>query len=70
MAVKEYHDGILLFNLTDKMVWSKAVEDTVGLEKFYTDHKEDYMWGDRVEATMYEFSNADFAKAIAKMAKK
>ena len=33
--MNEYHDGILLFDLTDKMVWTKAVQDSIGLSKFY-----------------------------------
>lgn len=68
--VKEYHDGILLFNLTDEMVWSKAVEDTVGLESFYEKNKNNYMWGDRVEATVYTFNNKELEKKIAALAKK
>ena len=55
--MKEYHDGILLFNLTDKKVWSKAVKDTVGLEKFFEQHRKDYMWGERVDATVYTIKN-------------
>jgi peptidyl-prolyl cis-trans isomerase SurA len=51
--VQEYHDGILLFDLTDQMVWSKAVKDSSGLEKFYQDHKSDYMWDERLDATIY-----------------
>lgn len=67
---KEYHDGILLFNLTDKMVWSKAVEDTVGLEKFYDENKTNYMWGNRVEASLYTFNNKEWEAKITKLAKK
>lgn len=52
MLMNEYRDGILLFNLTDDKVWSKAVKDTTGLEKFYQDHSSDYMWGKRVEADL------------------
>jgi len=55
--MKEYHDGILLFNLTDEKVWTKAVKDTVGLEKFFNDHRSDYMWGERVDATIYHIRN-------------
>ena len=68
--LQEYHDGILLFNLTDKMVWSKAVKDTAGLEKFYEEHKNDYMWSDRVEITLYTFNNEKWASKIKKLAAK
>jgi len=40
--IQEYHDGILLFNLTDMMVWSKASQDSVGLEDFYQKNKEKF----------------------------
>lgn len=32
---QEYHDGILLFALTERIVWNKATEDTAGLRAFY-----------------------------------
>ena len=50
--VQEYRDGILLFDLMDKEVWSKAVKDTVGLEEFHQRNASKYMWGDRVYATI------------------
>jgi len=59
LLMKEYRDGILLFELTDRKVWSKAVKDTVGLEKFYGQHKNDYMWGDRVRASIVSSANED-----------
>lgn len=51
--MKEYRDGILLFDLTDQNVWSKAVRDTAGLQAFYNLTKTNYMWGQRVEASIY-----------------
>ena len=48
--VQEYNDGILLFDLMEKEVWNKAVEDTTGLQEFYARHAENYMWKDRVKA--------------------
>lgn len=51
--MKEYRDGILLFNLTDQKIWSKAVKDTLGLEDFYGKTKTNYMWGERLDASVY-----------------
>lgn len=55
--MKEYHDGILLFELTDKLVWTRAVEDSVGLREFLAAHQQDYIWPDRLDATIYTFND-------------
>ena len=52
MLVKEYHDGILLFQLMDEKVWSKAVEDTVGLKAYFEQNRDKYQWGARAHATV------------------
>ncbi|MDY0085670.1 MAG: peptidylprolyl isomerase [Bacteroidales bacterium] len=57
--MEEYRDGILLFDLMDKEVWSKAVKDTTGLEAFYEAHKNNYMWGERADATVYTINKED-----------
>ncbi|MCX6252024.1 MAG: peptidylprolyl isomerase [Bacteroidetes bacterium] len=59
----EYKDGILLFDLTDQKVWSKAVKDTIGLKDFYDKNKNNYMWDERVEASVYMLKNPQPAKA-------
>lgn len=51
--LKEYRDGILLFDLTDQKVWTKAVKDTVGLEKYYNGNKQQFMWKERADAEIY-----------------
>ncbi|MCQ2285470.1 MAG: peptidylprolyl isomerase [Bacteroidales bacterium] len=40
--VKEYHEGMILYEITSSEVWLKAVKDTVGLEKFYETVKHKY----------------------------
>ncbi|WP_324675815.1 peptidylprolyl isomerase [Hymenobacter sp. GOD-10R] len=52
MLVKEYRDGILLFQLMDEKVWSKAIEDTTGLEKFFAENQSKYQWEPRVHGTV------------------
>jgi peptidyl-prolyl cis-trans isomerase SurA len=68
--MQEYRDGILLFDLTDKMVWSKAVKDSAGLAGFYDKNKNNYMWGERLDATIYSCANANIAGKVRKMVKK
>ena len=52
MLVKEYRDGILLFQLMDEKVWSKAIEDSVGLRKFFAANQANYQFGQRVRGTV------------------
>lgn len=65
--MQEYHDGILLFELTDKMVWSKAVQDTAGLQAFYESNKSNYMWDERFQGTLYFCKNEKVKKNLEKL---
>ena len=40
--MKEYRDGILLFDITDQKVWTKAVKDEIGLKEFYNKNRSNY----------------------------
>ncbi len=42
--VQEYHDGILLFEVSLREVWDKAAKDTAGLEAFFKANKKKYAW--------------------------
>ncbi len=65
--MKEYRDGIMLFELTDKKVWSKAIQDTTGLKEYYEKHKTNYMWDERLDASIFTCKNADIAKSTRKL---
>lgn len=67
---QEYREGILLFDLMDKKVWSKAQTDTTGLKEFYESRKENYLWKDRVDAQIFECNDPKTAKLIKKLSKK
>ncbi len=60
----EYRDGILLFDLTDQKVWSKAVKDTVGLKQYYENNKKNYVWGNRVEASIFTLKDLKLSQKV------
>ena len=51
--MKEYHDGIMLFDLMDQKVWSRAINDTIGLLNYYNLTKENYRWDERALTKVY-----------------
>jgi len=65
--VKEYHDGILLFNLTDEKVWSKDVKDTMGLQEFFESNRNNYIWDERVDATVYEIRDRNIIAQVTEI---
>lgn len=67
--VKEYREGILLFDLTDELVWSKAVNDTIGLKAFFEGRRDRYRFGDRIEGAVYVCRDDSVALAVRKAIK-
>lgn len=62
MLLNEYREGILLFELMDKQVWSKALNDSTGLKEFYQQHKDKYKWGERVEVLRFITADEEVAR--------
>jgi peptidyl-prolyl cis-trans isomerase SurA len=42
--MQEYHDGILLFEVSNREVWDKASNDTLGLAQYFEVNKSKYAW--------------------------
>jgi peptidyl-prolyl cis-trans isomerase SurA len=51
--MREYEEGILLFEAIKQNVWDKASQDSVGLEKFYAENKNRYQWEERGSIISY-----------------
>jgi peptidyl-prolyl cis-trans isomerase SurA len=59
MLVREYREGILLFDLMDQEVWNKAIIDTTGLEQYFKLNTDKYKWGDRLDAMIFSSKRID-----------
>jgi peptidyl-prolyl cis-trans isomerase SurA len=68
--MKEYKDGILLFELTDREVWGKATKDTAGLQAFYEQNKNKYMWKERANVDIFNCSDMKICEEAHKLAQK
>ena len=68
LLMEEYHDGILLFELTDRKVWSRAVKDSSGLQAFWDEHQAEYQWKTRIDGRIFRCSNDTSAQRIMDVA--
>lgn len=68
--VQEYRDGILLFEIMDKKVWNKSATDTAGLEAFYEQNKNLFMWPKRIDAIFYICNSDSILALVQKKYKK
>ena len=72
--MREYHDGILLFNISNEKVWDKATRDTKGLEAFFRANRRNYTWSEPrfkgfVISCKNEATRAKTMEIIAKVSK-
>jgi peptidyl-prolyl cis-trans isomerase SurA len=65
--MREYEEGILLFEALKQNVWDRANSDSVGLLKYYDEElKMKYMWKERARVTFYTLKTDD-PKVIEKV---
>ena len=64
--VREYHDGILLFDVSLREVWDKANKDHEGLTTFFKDNKKQYTWDEPRYKGWIIYAKTDVAAKAAK----
>jgi peptidyl-prolyl cis-trans isomerase SurA len=67
--VKDYRDGLLLFELMNNEIWNKASKDSTGIETYYNAHKPLYMWENRIQTVMASTSNKNKAETLLQLIK-
>lgn len=66
--MKEYYEGILLFEITNMNVWSKATNDADGLSEFYNRNLDKYAWESRYHGLRIVSKNEKQLKKAHKLA--
>ena len=64
--VKEFHDGILLFEISGDKVWNKSQADSSGLMAYYESNKNEYLSKPGIEAVVYSCLRNDKMKSMVK----
>ena len=69
--IREYHDGLLLYEISNQLVWDKAAKDEAGLEQYFKKHKKNYKWDEpRYKGMAYHVKVQEDVKAVADCVKK
>lgn len=69
--IQEYHDGLLLFELSSREIWQKAAKDEKGLSKYFRKNKKRYAWDKpHFNGVLYFYRDEALGKKIKKTLKK
>lgn len=69
--IQEYHDGLLLFEMSNRTVWEKAQNDKAGQEAFFKANRKRYRWAEaRYKGIAYHTRNKADLAAVKKAVKK
>ena len=69
--IKEYHDGLLLYEISNKNVWDKAASDDQALARYFKKNKAKYKWDEpRFKGMAYHVKTQSDVKAVANCVKK
>lgn len=65
--INEYHDGILLFNISKDKIWDVAASDTVKLRKYYAGNSKKYFWNERFKGFVLTAKNLEIKSRVEGM---
>ena len=69
--IKEYHDGLLLYEISNRTIWDKAAKDDEALALYFKKNKKKYNWDEpRFKGIAYHVKQQSDVKAVAKCVKK
>lgn len=63
--MNEFHDGMLLFEISEKKIWNKLSNDSVGLKNFYEEHKNSWLSNKGIVTKIYTLRSSDGEKSLS-----
>ena len=69
--IQEYHDGLLLFEISNRTIWEKAARDEAGLIDYFNHNKKKYRWSSsRYKGVIFHVKEVGDVKKVTKALKK
>lgn len=69
--VQEYHDGLLVYEISNREIWGPATKDTVGIENYFKKNKKDFAWKEpRYNGMIYYCKQEKDVKNVRKALKR
>jgi peptidyl-prolyl cis-trans isomerase SurA len=68
--LNEFHDGLLLFEISVKNVWNRVSNDSAGIHNYYEEHKNNWLSQRGIEAEIYTLKSSDGEKLLSSALKK
>ena len=59
--MQEFREGNMLFEIMERNVWGKAINDTAGLRKYYAAHANNFKWAASADVLIFNCSTAKIA---------
>ena len=69
--IREYYEGLLLYEISNRLVWDKAAKDEAGLAQYFKQHKKKYAWDEpRFKGIAYHVKEQADVKGVQNCVKK
>lgn len=69
--IREYYEGLLLYEISNSLVWNKAAKDEAGLAQYFKQNKKKYAWSEpRFKGIAYHVKEQADVKGVQNSVKK
>lgn len=68
--IREYYDGLLIYEISDRMIWQAAGADSAGLHKYYLDNINEFMYPPVLEGVVAEVWDGKLQRKLMRFLEK